>query len=110
MRIGMTGTVHDGFHWARFHNVATVHDEEAIGYLIEDGQIVGDENRGANNTLIPKFHQEAGGKSLGAHIKGGSDLISNDQSGIENGGNHHDHPLLHTPRELNGVLVQHFRI
>jgi len=81
------------------HQPAGVHDDDLVGQLHQQGEVVGDEERGEPET-VPEPHQLLEDLALGHHVEGGRRLVQDHDLWLESQG-HGDHgPLAHATRKL----------
>ena len=101
--VGMLRGAEDLLHGALFNEPAVEHDEDAVGKVGDDAEIVGDEEDG-HAELFPKVAEEVEDLGLNGDVEGGGGLVRDEKAGFAGQG-HGDHgTLLHAPGELVGVI------
>ena len=104
--VGMPGLLEDLLRRSLLHDLAGVHDPDAVTHLGDHGEVVTDEQHRGVELLAEQLHKvEHFG--LDGRVEGGGRLVQ-DQQGRFRGQRHgDDDPLQHAPRELVRVRLEH---
>ena len=95
----MAGVGEDFLHGALFHYAACVHDNNIVGHLRNNAEVMGDEHDGRVDAVL-QVAQQIQNLGLNRHIKRRGRLIRNDDLGVA-GQRHSDHDALtHTAGQL----------
>ena len=60
---------------SQLHHVAQVHDTNAVGNILDDRQVMGDEHIG-EMLLLLQFQQEVNHLGLDGHVQSGNGLVT----------------------------------
>ena len=60
------------------HHLAEVHNADAVGEVLDDGQVMGNEENGQAE-LLPQLVQQVDNLGLNGHVQRGHGLVGNDQ-------------------------------
>jgi hypothetical protein len=93
------------FNGALLDEFSFEHNQNTIGEIGDDAEVVGDEEDG-HTELIAEIAKEIENLGLDGDIKGGGGFIGNEEFGLA-GQSHSDHgALLHSARKLVRIVVR----
>ena len=108
--VGMPGGGDQGVGRGPLGQATGVHHDDAVGDLVHQRQVVGDDDGALDVVAVAEVDQCLGHRLLGGDVEGRGDLVGDQQRGVQQGRDDHDHALLHPARELDRVAVQHLRV
>jgi len=88
----------------QLHQLAQIHDADAVGYVLHDAQVVGDEQIGKAH-LILQILEHVDDLRLNGHVQRGYGLVADDELGVDSKGAGNSHALTLAARKLMGVAV-----
>ena len=105
--VGVFGGGEDFVDGALLDDFTTEHDEDAIGDILDDAEVVGDEDE-AHAEAAPEFGEEFHDLLLDGDVEGGGGFVGDEELGAATEG-HGDHDaLLHAAGELVRVGAEAF--
>ena len=90
---------------AFFHDQALLHDQDAIGPVKRDIEVVGDQ-QDPQPEVVAQAHQVVEDASLNRHVERTGRLVGHDDLRLSGEGDGYQRPLLHPAAELVRVLVE----
>ena len=84
------------------HHLAEVHNADAVGEVLNDGQVVGDEEDGQAE-FLPQLVQQVDNLGLNGHVQRGHGLVGNDQLRVHDDAAGYADPLPLAAGELVGI-------
>ena len=100
----MLGVLEEGPGWGLLHDLAVLHDGDPVGYLGDDGKIVGDEEHGKVVGLAQVF-QQFEYLGLNGNVERGGGFVGNEQAGTVDKGHGDEDALALASGELMGVVL-----
>lgn len=105
--VGVPGGVEDVLDGALFDDFATEHDEDAVGDILDDAKVVGDEDE-AHAEAAAEFGEELHDLLLDGNVERGGGFVGDEELGAATEG-HGDHDaLLHAAGEFVGIGAEAF--
>ena len=105
--VGVFGGGEDFLDGALLDDFTTEHDEDAVGDILDDAEVVGDEDE-AHAEAAPEFGEEFHDLLLDGDVEGGGGFIGDEELGATTEG-HGDHDaLLHAAGEFVGIGAEAF--
>ena len=102
--VGVDGVLKDLLGGARFQQVAQMQHTDAVGDVLDHGQVVGDEQVSRAGLLLDILHQ-VDHLCLNGHIQCRDALIRNNELGVHDQGAGNAHALALTAGELVGIAL-----
>ena len=87
--------------------LAGVHDEDRVGDLVQDREVVRDHDHALDEAAVAELHEQLGHGPLGRDVERGRHLVGDQQRRVEEGREHHHDALLHPARELDRESLEH---
>ena len=105
LRVRMARRPEQRSHVGLLDHPAGVHDDDPVGDLGDDAEVVGDEqNRHAD--LAPQLVEQRQDLRLDGDVEGGRRLVGDQQQGVAREGDRDHHPLPHSARQLMRILAE----
>src|SRR5918993_1505522 len=108
--VGVAGGVHQGVGGGLLGQLAGVHDDDAVGDLVHQRQVVGDDDGALHVVAVAGVDPRLRPPPLGGYVQGPGEPPGDQQRGVEQGRDDHHHALLHPARELDRVALQHLGV
>ena len=102
--VGMDGLGEEFLGGAALDDLAHVHDDDIVGDVLHDGEVVGDEEVGEAE-LVLEVHEEVEDLGLDGHVEGRDGLVADDELGVEGEGAGYADALASSSVEFVGVGV-----
>jgi len=103
--IGMGGREEDLLRSALLHDLAGIHDVDAVGHVGHHAHVVGDEDNG-QVPLPLDLVDEVQDLGLHRHVQCGGGLVADQYIRVAGQGDGDNDTLAHTAGELEGILVE----
>jgi hypothetical protein len=92
---------------ALLRQLARVHDEDRVGDLVEDREVVRDHDHALDEAAVAELEQHLGDGPLARDVERRGDLVRDQERRVEQGREDHHGPLLHPAGELERIHPQH---
>ncbi len=87
--------------------LAAVHDEDRVGDLVEDRDVVGDHGHALHEAAVPELDEHLRDRLLRRDVERRGDLVGDQERRVEQRRDDHHRPLLHAARELDRIEAEH---
>ena len=107
MRVyGCRGSLTIALAGALLDELARVHDDDRVGDLVQDREVVGDHDRALDEPALPELDEHLGDGLLRRDVESGGQLVRDEERGVEERREHHHDALLHAAGELDREAVE----